>query len=168
MATEENDSARTATDLVEFVDGRPAGIGVRSLAVDGHGRLAGKPDSVPLDFTFRYRGILFAVRAESEEHGGRMQFHAHLGNLPYSAESRAKRADALAIIAAAGRALGGRVQLTPEQRILLLEEMRCEEPPTPMVLMSSTGRLLLEAQPFLELLTQVVEPPVSSNYDRGS
>ncbi len=164
MATEENDSARTATDLVEFVDGRPAGIGVRSLAVDGHGRLTRKPDSVPLDFTFRYRGILFAVRAESEEHSGRMQFHAHLGNLPYSAESRAKRADALAIVAAAGRALGGRVQLTPEQRILLLEEMRCEEPLTPMVLMSSTVRLLLEAQPFLELLTQVVEPPAAAGH----
>ncbi len=162
MATEENNSDRTATDVVEFVDGRPAGIGVRSLAVDGHGRLARKPGSVLLDFTFRYRGFLFAVRAESKEHSGRMQFHIHLGNLPYSAESPAKRADALAIVAAAGRALGGRVQLTPEQRILLLEEMRFEKPLTPMVLMSSTVRLLLEAQPFLELLTQVVEPPAAA------
>ncbi len=70
----------------------------------------------------------------------------------------------LAGLAAASRALGGRVQLTPERRILLLEEMRCEEPLTPMVLMSNTVRLLLEAQPFLELLTQVVEPPAAAGH----
>ncbi len=92
MVSEEKNPARTATDFVKFVDGRPAGIGVRSLAVDGQGRLARKPESTPLDFTFAYRGFLFAVRAESDDQNGRMRFHAHLGNLPYSAESSDKRA----------------------------------------------------------------------------
>ncbi len=62
----------------------------------------------------------------------------------------------------AGGALGGRVQTTRGQRILLFEEMRFEEPLTPVVLISSTARLLLEVQPFLELLAQVVEPPVAA------
>ncbi|MCH8213608.1 MAG: hypothetical protein IIC54_06010 [Proteobacteria bacterium] len=164
MATEENGPARPAADLVQFVDGRRPGIGVRSLAVDGQGRLARKADGTRLEFTFEFLGFLFAVRMESNDHSGHMRFHADLGNLPYSAESLAKRADALAIVAAAGRALGGRVQTTREQRILLFEEMRFEEPLTPVVLMSSTVRLLLEAQPFLELLAQVVEPPVAAGH----
>ena len=165
MAMEENSPARPATDLVRFVDGRRPRIGVRSLAVDGQGRLARKPDGTRLEFTFEYLGFLFAVRMESNDHSGHMRFHADLGNLPYSAESSGKRADALAIVvAAAGRALGGRVQTTREQRILLFEEMRFEEPLTPVVLMSSTARLLLEAQPFLELLAQVVEPPVAAGH----
>jgi hypothetical protein len=150
--------------LVKFVDGRRPRIGVRSLAVDGQGRLARKADSTRLEFTFEYRGFLFAVRTESNDHSARMRFHAHLGNLPYSAESLGKRADALAIAVAAGRALGGRVQTTREQWILLFEEMLFEEPLTPVVLMSGTVRLLLEAQPFLELLTQVVEPPVAAGH----
>ena len=164
MAMEENSPARPATDLVKFVDGRRPGIGVRSLAVDGQGRLARKPDSTRLEFTFEYRGFLFAVRTESNDHNGHMRFHAHLGNLPYSAESVRRRADALAIVAAAGRALGGRVQTTREQRILLFGEMRLEEPLTPVVLMSSTVRLLLEAHPFLGLLAHVVEPPVAAGH----
>ncbi|MFQ5617992.1 MAG: hypothetical protein ACE5FR_03385, partial [Rhodospirillales bacterium] len=152
MAKGENSPAHPVADLVKFVDGRRPGIGVRSLAVDGQGRLARKPDSTRLEFTFEYRGILFAVRTESNDHGGRMQFHADLGNLPYTAETRARRADALAIAAAAGRALGGRVRTTREQRILLFEDMRFEEPLTPVVLMSRAVRLVLEAQPFLALL----------------
>jgi hypothetical protein len=164
MATEENIPAGPAADLVKFVDGRRPRIGVRSLAVDGQGRLARKADSTRLEFTFEYRGFLFAVRTESNDHSARMRFHAHLGNLPYSAESLGKRADALAIAVAAGRALGGRVQTTREQWILLFEEMLFEEPLTPVVLMSGTVRLLLEAQPFLELLTQVVEPPVAAGH----
>ncbi len=162
MATEENIPAGPAADLVKFVDGRRPRIGVRSLAVDGQGRLARKADSTRLEFTFEYRGFLFAVRTESNDHSARMRFHAHLGNLPYSAESLGKRADALAIAVAAGRALGGRVQTTREQWILLFEEMLFEEPLTPVVLMSGTARLLLEAQPFLKLLAQVVEPPVAA------
>ncbi len=149
---------------MKLVDGRRPGIGVRSLAVDGQGRLVRKPDSTRLEFTFEYRGFLFAVRTESNDHSRHMRFHAHLGNLPYSAESSGKRADALAIVAAAGRALGGRVQTTREQRILLIEAMRFEEPLRPVVLMSSTARLLLEAQPFLERLAQVVEPPVAAGH----
>ncbi len=167
MAMEENGPAGAAPDLVKFVDRRRPGIEVRSLAVDGQGRLARKPHSTRLEFTFEYRGFLFAVRMESNDHNGHMRFHAHLGNLPYSAESVRRRADALTIVAAAGRALGGRVQTTREQRILLFEEMRFEEPLTPVVLMSSTVRLLLEAQPFLELLAQVVEPPVAAGHADG-
>ena len=164
MATEENSPARPVTDLAKFVAGRRPAIGVRSLAVDGHGRLARKAAGTRLEFTFEYLGFLFAVRMESNDHSGHMRFHAHLGNLPYSAESSAKRANALAIVAAAGRALGGRVQTTREQRILLFEETRFKEPLTPVVLMSSTVRLLLDAQPFLELLAQVVETPVAAGH----
>ncbi len=54
------------------------------------------------------------------------------------------------------------MQTTREQRILLFEERRFAEPLTPVDQMSSTVRLLVEAQPFLELLAQVVEPPVAA------
>ncbi len=53
---------------------------MRAPAVAGQGRLARKPDSTRLEFTFEYRGFLFAVRTESNDHSGYMRFHADLGN----------------------------------------------------------------------------------------
>lgn len=140
-------TALAAKDLVEFVDLR-----------DGRGDE--QKDGGELAFSFRFRGVLFAGQAESEVDGGRMRIHANLGALPYSLESRYRRENALAIVTAASQALGGRMRVTPEQRILLMDDRNLDEPLSPRALMNNVVRLVLEAKPFIELLSVVVEPPL--------
>ena len=51
-----------------------------------------------------YLGFLFAAKAQRERSGNdKLQFRANLGRMPFSAESRHDRANALAIVAAASR-----------------------------------------------------------------
>ncbi|MEO5335983.1 MAG: hypothetical protein H7841_03670 [Magnetospirillum sp. WYHS-4] len=113
----------------------------------------------PLAFTFSFRGVLFAGQAESTYDRSRLRLRADLGPLPYTAESSAKRTNALAIVGAASRALGGRMRLSPDQHILLLEELGFDIPLTPRDLMANTVRLVLEAKPYLDLLSLLVQPP---------
>ena len=51
-----------------------------------------------------------------------MKVHAHLGNVPYSAEGYMRRNNAIKILDVAGLHLGGRVTITPKKRILLFED----------------------------------------------
>ncbi len=115
----------------------------------------------PLKFSFQYRGVVFAGWAESDLEKGRMQLLADLGALPYTMESDFRRANALAIVREAGKALGGRVWITPHQHILLMGQEHFDSLPTPRVLIATAVRLVLEAKPFMELLSVVVEPPAA-------
>lgn len=112
-----------------------------------------------VNFSFEYGGFLFAVRAFAEQQNTQIRLHAKLGNLPYTAENAIARSHAMTVLKSASRALGGRVSLTPQQRIMLREDITIDEPLTPVMLMSRTAELLVMAKPYLELLTQYVEPP---------
>ena len=131
-----------------------------SLGLDQTASLTGKSSDDGLRFSFEYSGFLFAVRAAAGQQNTSIRFHANLGNMPYTAENPYARRHAMAVLRSAGRALGGRVVLTPEQRILLHESLVIDEPFTPVMLMSRTAKLLVMAKPYLELLSRFVTPPV--------
>ncbi len=114
-----------------------------------------------LEFTFEYQGFLFAVRADASDQKTNMTFRANLGSLPYTAEDPAARSNAIAVLTSATRDLGGRVHLTPRQRVILSDEITVNEPLTPIVLMSRAARLLLRAKPYLELLSAYIRPPIA-------
>ncbi len=135
------------------------------LGLDRATQLAGRGSGNELNFSFEYDGFLFAVRATTAEQKTNVRFHAHLGNLPYTGESKHSRTDALAILWAAEPALGGRVRLTHRQRIIFTEEIWIDEPLTPVTLISCSARLLLRAKPYLAMLSEVVSPPTSSQLD---
>lgn len=137
-----------ALDLASLLDGR-------------FDRLSAKLAEAPANATFSYRGFLFGLQVEASDRGTRMRVHAHLGNLPYSAESGFARVNASAIVEAAGRALGGRVVVSPHQRIFLIEEKMLRIRSTPTDLVSETVRLILEVWPYLELLSVVIPPPMA-------
>ena len=124
--------------------GEPGLTGVKSLT--------GANDDDGLNFSFEYGGFLFAVRASAKQQNTLIRLHANLGNMPYTAENATARHHAMAVLRSASQALGGRVSLTPEQQILLREEISIDEPLTPV--------LLVMAKPYLELLTRFVRPPV--------
>lgn len=113
-----------------------------------------------LDFTFEYRGFLFAAKVQTGEDGcDTLHFHANLGRVPYSAESPYFRMNAMAIVAAASKCLSGRIKITDQQRILLYYQDSIAGRLTPVSLMAEVVRVLVQAKPFLELLSICVELP---------
>jgi hypothetical protein len=139
----------------------PLGMtGIASLARRSSDRLARRLEAGAVRSTFTFRGFLFALLAERHGPGARLRLHAHLGNLPYSAESDFARINAAAIIQAASEGLGGRIVVSPHQRIFLIEEKLFGQPLDAVTLVENATRLVLEAWPFLELLAVVVPPPM--------
>lgn len=129
------------------------------IGLDRAAVLAGRSGGDGLRFTFEYGGFLFGVRARAQHQTTEMRFHANLGSLPYTAEDPQARHDAMAVLRSAGRALGGRVVMTPEQRVMLRETVTLDEPFTPVLLMSRAAKLLVVAKPYLELLGRYINPP---------
>jgi hypothetical protein len=151
--TEMADKGNVTKNLLATTEaGEPGLAGLKSLTG------AGGDEGV--NFSFEYGGFLFAVRAFAEQQNTQIRLHANLGNLSYTAENAIARSHAMTVLKSASRALGGRVPLTPQQRIMLREDISIDEPLTPVMLMSRTAELLVVAKPYLELLTQYVEPPV--------
>ncbi len=142
----------------QLLEGSETGV----IGLDKASTLAGKGHDDGLRFSFEYGGFLFAVHAVAGQQSTKMRFHANLGSLPYTAENPHDRAHAMAVLRSASKALGGRVQLTPRQRILLQENITISEPFTPVLLMSRAAKLLVMAKPYLELLSDFVHPPIEA------
>ena len=143
--------------LVSLLDAE-AGGGETALSLSND--LSRKKADRRLDFGFEYRGIPFVVRAEAEGPGTTMEIRASLGDLPYTAEDPERRMTALAILEAASGHLGGRIRLSRRHRVELVERFRFDEPLTPALLLTRTAELVLQAKPYLELLSLVVPPPL--------
>lgn len=122
--------------------------------------LAGKGDA--FEFSFEYLGFLFAVKASADGNKTKMQVHANLGFVPYTVEGATRRATAMEILGAAAEYLGGRVKISPQQRILISEDYVFDEPLTPVLLLTKATTLMLRAKPFLQLMARVVRPPMHS------
>lgn len=141
-----------------FIDAMPS-VGEGPLALGKTIEIAGK-SSNKFEFSFEYLGLLFAVKASSEGQKTHMKVHAHLGNMPYSVEGSARRNNALQILDVASLHLGGRVIVTPRKRILLIEDYVFNEPLTPVLMLTKTTTLLIQAKPFLEIMARVITPPM--------
>jgi len=153
-----NQALPTAQDFIEatqHVENGPLGL-------DHMAGLRGAAEPQTMNFTFEYQGFVFAVRADAKEQRTNMTFNANLGSLPFTAEDPVARANAMTVLSAASRALGGRVKMTRRQRIVLTEDIVIDEPLTPILLMSRAARLLLRAKPYLELLSDYIRPPKST------
>ncbi len=150
-------SSDVAREIARAVEANGPDVPLR-LSRDGHVERLSVDRRV--DFSFEYRGFLFAVRAEPAGGGVRVRIHANLGDLPYTCESADKRANALVIVKAAAEALGGRIRITPGQSILLLEDFKVDGAFEPRTVLAKTVSLLIQAKPYLELLSVVVHPPV--------
>ena len=137
---------------MEAAGDKPIGLGKAA-------ELAGMSDH--FDFTFQYLGFLFAVKATTIDGRRLVKFHANLGKLPFTSENRNGRVNALRIVDTAGNALGGKVEITPNQRIMLAEDIWLDEPMTPVLLVSIAARLLIRAKPYLEMLAGAVNQPIA-------
>ncbi len=141
-------------ETMEKVGDQPIGLG---NAAD----LVGK--SRTFNFTFEYMDFIFAVKATAENRKTHMRFHANLGYVPFTSQGAKNRSNVIGIVSLAGTMLGGKVRISPEQRIMLAEDFWFDQPLTPNLLMTKTVQLLIDAKPYLALLAESVNKPVSQN-----
>ena len=133
-------------------------VGEGPIGLGNFADLAGH--SRTFDYSFEYLDFLFAVKASAEKQKTRMRFHANLGHIPFTSENSSRRAQVVKVINTAGANLGGKVQVSPEQRIMLVEEFWFDEPLTPNLLLTKTVELLIMAKPYLALLAEYINKPV--------
>lgn len=131
--------------------------------VEHTGVLAHRGGSGAIDFQFTYLGFPFAVRAEAGARGATVNIRAILGYLPYTSESRRGRHGAMEILHASSQALGQRVRLADKQRLILSDKRTTNDALTPVNLMTLMVRMLLEAKPYLQLLSEYLTPPAADD-----
>jgi hypothetical protein len=137
-------------------------FGGRSLPIDLVGAEA---DSLgralsPAQFDFTYRQIRFACRCDETAGQPHLKLVGDVGPLPFSAESPTARAAIQAIVDSANATLGPVFRLT-NGRVLLGGEGDLPSPVTATDLISAVVRFVLPARPYLELIAEVVRPPMA-------
>lgn len=126
--------------------------------IEHKGVLAHRGGAGTIDFQFTYLGYPFAVRAEAGAQGSTVNIRAVLGYLPYTAESRRGRLGAMSILQASAQAMGQRVRLGDKQRLIMSDKRVTKDTLTPVNLMTLMVGMLLEAKPYLMLLSEYLTP----------
>ncbi len=130
-------------------------VKVGEIQIDEQGRIRPRDSAVPLNLGFAYRGIQYRAEVETTSEP-RVRLTADLGKLPYSMEIGAGRHLIRCILNSSARAYYGRINLSQDQDIFLEAESIPPEPFTPVSLMATLTALLLDFQPYLDLLGQVL------------
>lgn len=144
--------AATAT----LVAGRCFPLRVGEVRIDERGRIRPRDGTVPLRFSFTYRGVQYDTEVETAT-GPQVRLSAELGKLPYSMEIGAGRRLIRRILGESARAPHGRVALSQSDDMRLEAVATPPEPFTPASLMATLTALLLDFQPYLDLLGRVLD-----------
>src|SRR3546814_8120640 len=122
------------------------------LGEDGHIQTA--PANRPLAFLFPACGVQF--EAEIAGRTAPLCLRANLGKLPYRAESPEARSLARVVLGASGRLRRGQILLTPDHDMMLEGEIAPPTPRTPARIIAAAVALILDFQPYLDLLGEAV------------
>lgn len=144
----------------------PLEVGSVTLGEDGHIRCSN--EDRPLSFRFAACGVQF--EAEIAGRSDPLRLRAHLGKLPYSAESVEARSLTRVVLGATGRLRRGHILLSPEHDMVLEGELAPPSPRTPARVIATAVALVLDFQPYLALLAEAValrrpvpQPPASED-----
>jgi len=114
----------------------------------------------PVEFAFTYVGVRFACRSELiDSDAAVLRLAGDVGPLPFSAESRRGRAAIQAIVDEAGNTLGPLFKLT-RGRIMVGGDRPLAAPITAAVLVTAVASFMLPIRPYLDILAEVVRPPM--------
>lgn len=131
--------------------GRGVPLRVGQIQIDEQGRIRRRDEPGPLRFEFAYRGVEYGAEVETAA-DPRVRLTAELGKLPYSIEIGDRRRLIRRILRASERAPRGRIVLSDSDDMRLEAASAPPEPFTPASLMATLAALLLELQPYLDLL----------------
>jgi hypothetical protein len=114
----------------------------------------------PVEFAFTFAGVRFACRSEKiDDKNAVLRVAGDLGPLPFSAESPAARLAVLTIVEDANAALGTLLKLT-HGRIMVGGDRPLSAPITAATMVTAIATFMLPIRPYLELLSEVVRPPM--------
>jgi hypothetical protein len=105
-----------------------------------------------LRFDFVAAGTSFETQGEAIDSGVAISIRARLGLLPFSAESKPARDEALALMSAPPQ--GARVAITRGNQIVLDGSFSVHEMLTPISLIAALTEWVVNAQPWLEAIAR--------------
>lgn len=130
---------------------------VNSLFIDAEGELSRiDPRERPFSFSFACLGLRFSASTRVRKARPWLMLVARIGPVPYTAESRERRRDALAIMRATLALPHGKLGLTRDGHIEVSGQMPLAEPLTPVNVISAATGLVLEIRPYVALLSEFV------------
>ena len=135
--------------------GRSFPLKVGALQIDEQGRIRPRDSTVPIHLNFAYRGVAYHAEVETA-FKPRVRLTAELGKLPYTMEIGAGRYLIRRILNASAGQNHGCISLSEDHDILLEAVSIPPNPFIPASLMATLTALLLDFQPYLELLGQVL------------
>ncbi len=139
-----------------WAKGRCFPLKVGEIRVDDRGRIRPRDSTAPLHLGFAYRGVEYHAEVETEPEP-RVRLTADLGKLPYSMEIGEGRRLIRRILDESARTSHGRVALSEDDDLRLEAVSTPPEPFTPASLMATLTALLLDFQPYLDLLGRVLD-----------
>ncbi len=129
---------------------------VGEIQIDERGRIQPRDSTVPLSLGFAYRGVEYHAQVETAPEP-RVRLTAELGKLPYSMEIGEGRRLIRRILGESARVPHGRINLSEGHDLHLEAVSTPPEPFTPASLMATLTALLLDFQPYLDLLGRVLD-----------
>lgn len=147
-----------ARSLVEFSNSTTRELSVTDNLHAKDGKIIQDNKLSQIDFMVQYQGYWFAVHVKPEGTKSFLHIHGIIGKLPYSYESSFARANVLAVVKAAGKALGGSVKIDDNQNIILIDKLTFEGNISPKILLAETTKVLLRVKPYLQLV-HTLQPP---------
>lgn len=116
----------------------------------------------PIQFDFTYRDIRVACRCEdSAGETATLKLVGNAGVMPFTAESPLARAAIQQIVLAANDALGRPLFRLAHGHILLGSEAPLPRPVSATKLVSAIVAFLIPARPYLDIIAEVVRPPLA-------
>jgi hypothetical protein len=115
--------------------------------------------SSPVTFTFECCGFTFVARAGRQAGSAWLEIEAELGTLPFTAQSRAARGTAIAVLIASKLTDHRYFGVGPDQRIKLSGELPLDPPLTPAVIQTGVTQFVIAVRPIVELLNEAVALP---------
>jgi hypothetical protein len=116
----------------------------------------GRGASRPVAFRFTFHEMPFSCTVERRDGEPVLTLTGDFGALPYTAESPERRQAVRSVVVAARRRSGLEWQVTPQQQVVVRGGIPLAMPLTPVAMIVGAVTLLLRAQPFLELLLEVM------------
>lgn len=130
----------------------PLEVGSLALGEDGHIQ-HGREDS-PLHFRFTACGLDFEADLAGKD--APLRLTAHLGKLPYTAQSPDGRRLARSVLAATDRLRRGQILLTENQDMILQGELTPPSPRTAVNVIATATALILDFKPYIDLMAEAL------------
>ena len=115
----------------------------------------------PIKFNFAYAGIRFVCHCEDTGEILSLALIGDVGPLPFTAESPNGRAALMAIIDETNAEFGPVLKIG-RGRILLAHDCTLPRPLTATTLVAAACTFLIPARPYLDLIGEIVRPPLAA------